>query len=164
MNTRFDTIQDAIERDRAENDRVIQDLVAWSNNKKTLQDIPSLAHRIIGSTHLAQSNSSSSYLAALDSSILNPLSASITSTVPSLQALSPLVSVTTTEMPVAPSAQTTFASTVEDQGLRQARGLYVTQGEKSQKLIYYADAVNGAVKIHTVDDDRDGDLDVYYSL
>lgn len=29
MNTRFDTIQDAIEMDRAENNKVIQDLVAW---------------------------------------------------------------------------------------------------------------------------------------
>lgn len=29
MNVRFDTIQDAIEKDRAENNKVIQDLVAW---------------------------------------------------------------------------------------------------------------------------------------
>lgn len=29
LNTRFDTIQNAIEMDRAENNKIIQDLVAW---------------------------------------------------------------------------------------------------------------------------------------
>lgn len=162
MNTRFERIQNAIEMDRQENDKIIQDLIAWSDNSKNLEDIPSLAQRIVGSRHLAQNRKQNSYLGALDSSILNP-SVHVPVAIWSLQNIVPLVSVTA-DTPTAPSAQTTFASTVTEQGLRQAQWLYVTHGWKSQKLIYYADMVNSSTRIHTVDDDRDGDLDVYYSL
>lgn len=118
MNTRFETIQNAIEMDIKQNNQIIQDLVAWSNNTKNLEDIPSLAQRIVGSTHLAQNHSEKSYLTALDSSILNPsVHIPVAST---LQNLAPLVSVTA-DTPVAPSAQTTFASMITDQGLRQAQ-------------------------------------------
>ncbi len=72
MNTRFERIQNAIEMDRQENDKIIQDLIAWSDNSKNLEDIPSLAQRIVGSRHLAQNRKQNSYLGALDSSILNP--------------------------------------------------------------------------------------------
>lgn len=119
MNTRFETIQNAIEMDRKQNNQIIQDLVAWSDNTKDLEDIPSLAQRIVGSTHLAQNHSEKSYLAALDSSILNP-SVHIPVAISPLQNLAPLVSVTA-DTPVAPSAQTTFASMITDQGLRQAQ-------------------------------------------
>ncbi len=116
MNQRFDQIDTAIQLDRAENNRLIQDIVAWGNNSKTLEEIPSLAAKISGKAHLAQSTQKS-YLASLDLSILNPLSSVVA---PTTQAVSPLLSVTTTA-PAAPSAAATFATMVDEQGLRKTQ-------------------------------------------
>ncbi len=117
MNERFDQIDTAIQLDRAENNRLIQDIIAWGNNSKTLEEIPSLAGKISGKAHLAQS-ANKSYLASLDPSILNPLSSVVA---PSIQSLSPLLSVTTTAPVPAPSDVTTFATMVDEQGLRKAQ-------------------------------------------
>lgn len=117
MNERFDQIDTAIQLDRAENNRLIQDIIAWGNNAKTLEDIPTLAAKISGKPHLAQSTGKS-HLASLDPSILNPLSSL---TLSSPQSLSPLLSVTTTAPVPAPSAATTFATMVDEQGLQKAQ-------------------------------------------
>ena len=42
--------------------------------------------------------------------------------------------------------------------------MYVTNGATTQRLISYTEDLDGKTKIHTVDDDRDRDLDVYYSV
>ncbi len=40
----------------------------------------------------------------------------------------------------------------------------MTNGTTTHRLIDYTENLDGNTKIHTVDDDGDGDLDVYYSL
>jgi len=42
--------------------------------------------------------------------------------------------------------------------------LYVTNGTTTHRLIDYTENLDGETKIHTMDDDGDGDLDIYYSL
>ncbi len=40
----------------------------------------------------------------------------------------------------------------------------MTQGSTTQRLIDYTEALDGKTKIYAIDDDKDGDQDVYYSL
>lgn len=63
-----------------------------------------------------------------------------------------------------PSAQTQFENMVESESISKTRGLYVSQGTTTQRLIDYTENLDGNSKIHTIDDDEDGDLDVYFSL
>lgn len=114
MQERFDQIDTAIQLDRAENNRLIQDIIAWGNNSKPLEEIPSLAAKISGKANLAQSTGKS-YLTSLDPSILNPLSSPVVSS----PSLSSLLSVTTKDS--APSNMTTFATMIDEQGLRKAQ-------------------------------------------
>jgi hypothetical protein len=65
----------------------------------------------------------------------------------------------------APGTANTFANKELDTStLQKTRGLYVTNGATTQKLIDYTEELDGDTKIHALDDDRDGDRDVYYSL
>ena len=64
-----------------------------------------------------------------------------------------------------PGTQSTFSDKAPDTStITRTRGLYVTQGSTTQRLIDYTEALDGKTKIYAIDDDKDGDQDVYYSL
>jgi hypothetical protein len=101
-------------------------------------------------------------LLTLNPSILNPAVTALTPQI--VPILSPLAVTPTPENIVAPSNRTTFENMVEDTKISKTRGLYVSHGTTTQRLIDYTENLDGSTKIHTIDDDGDGDLDVYYSL
>lgn len=101
-------------------------------------------------------------LLSLNTSVFNPLPAiqdSVTGTLPTL-------AVTPTPEDIArPSTQNNFSNKAPDtKKLTRTRGLYVTNSTTSQRLIDYTEELDGKTLIYSIDDDRDGDQDVYYSL
>lgn len=160
--TRFGQVVQALNADIEENGAVIQDLIAWSQSTKKPEDIPLIAYRIPGSTHLAQGGSSwVSNLLSLPTDVINPAPQPVQNLVP---ASLPLAVAPAPETVQAPSTGNAFEERLDDQKLTRTRGLYVTNGTTSHRLIDYTDKLDGENRIHTVDDDRDGDLDVYYSI
>lgn len=163
MNTRFDQIASAIQHDITENTQVIDDLKGWARGSKKPEDIALIATKIPGVGHLAEAEKSDrGHLLALNTAILNPI-ASLNSINPT-PLIAPLAVSPTPDPVVAPSARTTFENMVQDTKITKTRGLYVSHGNTTQRLIDYTEKLDGNTKIHTLDDDRDGDLDVYYSL
>lgn len=152
MDNRFQQVESAIELDRAENKKIIDDLVAWGNASQKPEEIDFLAQRMSGRPHLAQAVPSVSHLSALGTTVLTPAVSFLNTTLGTM-------SVT----PVSTQQSATFENVVEEQGLRKTRWLYVSQGSTHHKLINYAE-YSWDTQFHTVDDDGDGDTDLYYSL
>lgn len=111
IDARFQQVENAIALDRADNRKIIDDLIAWENGSQKPENIPFIAQRMSGQAHLAQGVTSTSHLSALGVTVLSPLS------VPVSHALGTL-SVTP---PLPPSQSTTFANMIEDQGLKKAQ-------------------------------------------
>ncbi len=154
---RFSRIRSALEKDISENKNILTDLYAWSRGDKTPENIPLIASRMPNNTLLAQSVPVSHFL-GLEKEILHPL-------IQDIPLVTPAVAVTPVAEPVvAPHNAPTFSfENPNTTTLTRTRGLYVTQGAVTQRLINYSDNVSPQTKIHTYDDDRDGDQDVFYN-
>jgi len=161
MNHRFDQIASAVNTDISENSQILADLAAWSQGLKKPEEIAFIAQDLPGTSHLARAQNTASKLLSLSPSIINP-TAIVSSQLAPFSA--PLAVAPTPEAAVAPSNQTIFQNMVEDTKISKTRGLYVSRGTTTQRLIDYTENLDGSTKIHTLDDDGDGDLDVYYSL
>lgn len=163
MNSRFDQIASAVQLDIAENSRVIDDLNSWSHGSKKPENIALIAPKIPGLAHLAEAEKNNQgHLLTLNTALLNPIVA--LNSVNLTPLVSPLTVSPVADPVVTPSARTTFENMVEDTKITKTRGLYVSHGNTTQRLIDYTEKLDGETKIHTIDDDKDGDLDAYYSL
>lgn len=153
MNSQFQQVENAIELDRAENKKIINDLIVWGNGSENPEDIDFLAQRMSGRPHLAQSSTRVNHLSALGTTVLSPVISTLNSS---------LSTISVTPVPV-PTEAVTFESMTKEQGLAKTRWLYVSQGATNHKLIDYSD-YSWSTQFHTVDDDGDGDQDLYYSI
>lgn len=90
-----------------------------------------------------------------------PLAQSIPSITPTnILAVAPVP-----ENVVDPGIVNSFVNKAPDTtSLSRTRGLYVTNSATTNRLIDYTENLDGETAIYSIDDDHDGDLDVYYSL
>lgn len=75
----------------------------------------------------------------------------------------PLTVTPTTATTISPTS--TVATRKKDSTqLKTSKGLYITKNGISKRLNYFYEDQDGETVLHMIDDDRDGDKDIFYSL
>lgn len=84
---------------------------------------------------------------------------------PNIVSSAPLAVAPVADTVAAPRTGNSFSNkAIDTSSLAKTRGLYVTNNKTSQRLIDYTENLDGKTVIYSIDDDHDGDQDVYYSL
>ncbi len=75
----------------------------------------------------------------------------------------PLAVVPTSSTTISPTSTVTTRKQNSTQ-LRTSKGLYITKNGTSKRLNYFYEDQDRETILHMIDDDRDGDKDIFYSL
>jgi hypothetical protein len=159
---RFDTIKNALVSDIQENSARIHDLDAWQKDIVKAEDIAFISHKLPG-FHLTYSSPETSQFLSLEADILGKTSVlkktyawwSLFSALPKTNS-----TVNSSSWTPRVSSQKLWDNII----LQKNQWLYVTQWKTTRRLIDYTEKLNGEELIYSIDDDWDGDSDVYYSI
>jgi hypothetical protein len=160
-------ISDAIEKDIDANKIFIADLADLTIGKKEAKDIAWLQSVNPSASHLAAAPILTSGSALLDivttirdvvpqSKMTEKISIPPSATLP----LTALPTSTTTITPTSNVATRVQNSTQ----LKTSKGLYITKNGASKRLNYFYENQDGDTILRMLDDDRDGDKEIFYSI
>jgi hypothetical protein len=163
---RFDTLKNALALDVSENKALISDFGAWKEGNKKPEDISIIAQNLPNSVHLAQAAPSMfSHFLSLDPNLFHPLIQSVSTVWGSSLPLQALSVSPTPETVSAPGEGSSFSGKAPNTtSLQRTRGLYITNGSTTQRLVDYTENLSKDSLVYAIDDDHDGDQDVFYSI
>lgn len=167
FNKRLNIVRDSLALDLSDNKNIIHDIQLWQEGVKKPEQLAYIGSKLPENLHLTQSPSPVvSHFLALDSKILNPLVRNISSTlVPEVIPALPLAVTSISDTVEPKNIENKFSDKAPDlDSLQRTRGLYVTNASTTSRLIDYTEQLDGKTILYSIDDDNDGDKDVYYTL